>query len=82
MAGKILVTGGSGYLGSILVPELLDKGYWVTVLDNLMYDQTSLLQCCANPKYIKMIQNTFGPRIVEHIKEMTSQKLERKHTQF
>jgi len=34
----------------------------------------------ANPKYIKMIQNTFGPRIVEHIKEMTSQKLERKHT--
>ena len=51
MPGKILVTGGSGYLGSILVPELLDKGYWVTVLDNLMYDQTSLLQCCANPKY-------------------------------
>ena len=39
---KILVTGGAGYIGSVLVPELLSKGYHVTVLDNLMYKQTSL----------------------------------------
>jgi nucleoside-diphosphate-sugar epimerase len=47
----ILVTGGAGYLGSILVPELLAARHRVTVLDNFMYQQNSLAQVCANPKF-------------------------------
>lgn len=41
---KILITGGSGYIGSMLVPMLLKNGYEVRVLDNLLFKQTSLLQ--------------------------------------
>ncbi|NQT46474.1 MAG: NAD(P)-dependent oxidoreductase [Candidatus Omnitrophica bacterium] len=43
---KILVTGAAGYIGSVLVPELLREGHEVIAIDNFMYNQTSLLDSC------------------------------------
>src|ERR1051326_608835 len=48
---KVLVTGGAGYLGSVLCEHLLDAGHEVTVLDSLVFGQTSLFHHCANPKF-------------------------------
>ena len=43
---KILITGGAGYIGSVLTPTLLGLGHEVTVLDNFLFRQNSLLDCC------------------------------------
>ena len=48
---KVLITGGSGYIGSVLTPSLLAKGYEVCVIDNLMFGQTSLLACTQSRNF-------------------------------
>lgn len=47
---KILITGGAGYLGSVLCAELLSDGHEVTIIDNFMYRQTSLNHLCSNER--------------------------------
>ena len=48
---NILVTGGAGYIGSVLVPNLLENNHTVTVIDNFMYKQTSLVSSISNPNF-------------------------------
>ena len=51
MKTRIFVTGGAGYIGATLVPVLINQGYAVTVLDSLVFNQTSLLDCCADRNF-------------------------------
>lgn len=48
---KVLITGGAGYLGSVITGKMLNEGYVVTVLDKLIFNQTSLLSYTSNPNF-------------------------------
>ena len=48
---KILITGGAGYLGSVITQKLLESGYSVVVLDKLIFNQLSLLSFTSNPNF-------------------------------
>ena len=71
MSKRVLITGGAGYLGSVLAEVLLDEGYSVTVFDSLMYKQTSLLHLCDNKnfKFVKgdvTNKKSLLPQIINH----------------
>jgi nucleoside-diphosphate-sugar epimerase len=58
---RVLVTGGAGYIGSILVPALLDRGFEVTVVDNFMYHQISLAAVCHRRELTVVRGNVRSP---------------------
>lgn len=51
MSEKILVTGGAGYIGSVLTRQLLEKGYEVRVLDRLMYGGEPIIDLFNYPNF-------------------------------
>jgi nucleoside-diphosphate-sugar epimerase len=68
MSYNVLVTGGAGYLGSTMVPDLLQLGHRVTVLDSFMYKQTSLNHVCHHTNFSVVkgdirVESVMGPLI-------------------
>jgi len=51
MSQSILITGGAGYLGSVLSEHLLHAGFKVIVVDTLIHGQHSLFHFCSNPNF-------------------------------
>jgi nucleoside-diphosphate-sugar epimerase len=48
---KVLITGGAGYIGSVMTARFLERGYKVTVVDNLRLNQNSLFGYCYHPNF-------------------------------
>ena len=64
---NILVTGGGGYIGSVLVPKLLLEGYNVTVLDNFMFNQNSLLDACKYENFSIVNGDTRDKNLIKNL---------------
>jgi nucleoside-diphosphate-sugar epimerase len=61
---KLLVTGGAGYIGCVVVPLLLEQGYQVRVLDNLMYTGAGLLPNFRNPRFEFLVGDIRDERVM------------------
>lgn len=67
MSLSVLITGGAGYLGSILSEHLLNKGYRVKVIDNLMYGEQNLFHLCADSKFEFIFGDTRNDALLKNL---------------
>jgi len=59
---NILITGGAGYLGSVLAPAPLNVGFGITVMDNFLLGQNSLVNCCGQDRATSFVEIIMGRR--------------------
>lgn len=64
MPTNVLVTGAAGYIGSTLIPALLEYGYAVTAVDNFMYGQDSLAAVCYHPAFSLVRGDVRSPELM------------------
>lgn len=69
MKNKVLITGGAGYLGSVLTELLLSKNYFVTVIDNLMYKQTSVTTFSHNKNFKFILDDVRNDSVLKSLVE-------------
>lgn len=66
MKKHVLITGGAGYIGSLLVGELLRAGYFITVLDDLLFGGDSLSAYHSHPEFRFIKSNVIEPRALRN----------------
>ena len=64
---KILITGGAGYLGSVIVGRMLQEGHSVIVLDKLLFNQTSLLQYTHHSEFKFIYGDVRNEKLLERL---------------
>ena len=64
---KILITGGAGYIGSTMVPRLLEQGHEVTVLDTFERGTTELATVCANENFTPVKGDARDTRLLDEL---------------
>lgn len=67
MSDRVLVTGGAGYIGSVLVPHLLAAGHQVTVLDTFKSGETELAGACAYPSFRPVKGDVRDARVLDRL---------------
>ena len=64
---KVLITGGAGYIGSMLATELISLGHEVTVVDLLKYDKSSLNHLYSNKKFKLLIKDIRNKNLIKKL---------------
>ena len=62
---KVLITGGAGYIGSMLATELISLGHEVTVVDLLKYDKSSLNHLYSNKKFKLIVKDIRNKNLIK-----------------